>query len=184
MSQWHDLFITNPALVCSRCTGEPRRWPRSGRRSAQVFDLEEALGSAGGARRKRDLGLPITQTARSRPCGRRSNDIDFEARGGTTKRPAARRDGSRPYACGDAVPRRRGRSSTWGRRACYVTDNTDLILTREALGLVRGPARRGDAMRRVSPDAGRTCPCLGYTHFQPAQLVTVMGARDPLRAMN
>jgi adenylosuccinate lyase len=60
-----------------------------------------------------------------------------------------------------------------GATSCYVTDNTDLILMREALGLVRDAlvgaidALAGFALR------WKDQPCLGYTHFQPAQLVTV-----------
>jgi adenylosuccinate lyase len=60
-----------------------------------------------------------------------------------------------------------------GATSAFVTDNTDLILMREALTLLLGrlaavlvalahPARRSRAL-----------PCLAYTHFQPAQLTTI-----------
>ena len=70
-----------------------------------------------------------------------------------------------------------------GATSCYVTDNADLILYREALRYLRG---------QLSTVAGQLCdfaehyksmPCLGYTHFQPAQLVTV-GKRATLWAQD
>jgi adenylosuccinate lyase len=60
-----------------------------------------------------------------------------------------------------------------GATSCYVTDNADLIVMREALNLVRqGVVGVIDGLGRFA--AGhRDVPCLGYTHFQPAQLTTV-----------
>ena len=60
-----------------------------------------------------------------------------------------------------------------GATSCFVTDNTDLILIRQSLELLR------DRLVTVIDElAGfavkwKDLPCLGYTHFQPAQLVTV-----------
>jgi adenylosuccinate lyase len=60
-----------------------------------------------------------------------------------------------------------------GATSCYVTDNTDLILMREALGLV-GDRLVGaiDALARFA-ERHRDLATLGFTHFQPAQLTTV-----------
>ena len=60
-----------------------------------------------------------------------------------------------------------------GATSAYVTDNTDLILTREALCIVRD--RLVGAIDALSSFAQRyrELPCLGFTHFQPAQLTTV-----------
>ncbi|HUG01733.1 MAG TPA: adenylosuccinate lyase [Longimicrobiales bacterium] len=60
-----------------------------------------------------------------------------------------------------------------GATSCFVTDNADLILQREALGLVRSRllacvARLADFARKH-----RATPALGFTHFQPAQPTTV-----------
>jgi adenylosuccinate lyase len=60
-----------------------------------------------------------------------------------------------------------------GATSCYVTDNTDLLLMREALGLVRDRLVGViDALARFA-ERWRDLPTLGYTHFQPAQLTTV-----------
>jgi adenylosuccinate lyase len=60
-----------------------------------------------------------------------------------------------------------------GATSCYVTDNTDLLLMREGLGLVRNRLVGViDALARFA-ERWRDLPTLGYTHFQPAQLTTV-----------
>src|SRR5579883_2970849 len=60
-----------------------------------------------------------------------------------------------------------------GATSCYVTDNTDLILMREGLALIRdGLAAAIDALGTFA-ERWKDLPTLGYTHFQPAQLVTV-----------
>lgn len=60
-----------------------------------------------------------------------------------------------------------------GATSCYVTDNTDLILMRESLRLVRDRLIGViDALARFAAEwAGLAT--LGFTHFQPAQLTTV-----------
>jgi len=60
-----------------------------------------------------------------------------------------------------------------GATSCFVTDNTDLLLVRNALEYVR------DKLVGIIDQLGRFAidykdlACLGYTHFQPAQLTTV-----------
>ncbi len=60
-----------------------------------------------------------------------------------------------------------------GATSCFVTDNTDLILLREALKLVA--TRLAGAIDRLASFAEQTkdMPCLGFTHLQPAQPTTV-----------
>ena len=60
-----------------------------------------------------------------------------------------------------------------GATSCYVGDNTDLIIMAEALKLVR--AKLVAVIEQLSrfADAYKNLPTLGFTHFQPAQLVTV-----------
>ncbi|HWG47512.1 MAG TPA: adenylosuccinate lyase [Gemmataceae bacterium] len=60
-----------------------------------------------------------------------------------------------------------------GATSCYVTDNTDLILLREGMGLLRDRLVGVlDALARFAA-RWRDRATLGFTHFQPAQLTTV-----------
>ncbi len=60
-----------------------------------------------------------------------------------------------------------------GATSCYVGDNTDLILMKEGLCLIRDKLVRViDALASFA-DKYKSLPTLGFTHFQPAQLVTV-----------
>lgn len=70
-----------------------------------------------------------------------------------------------------------------GATSCFVTDNTDILLIRDGLGLVRS---RLLALLRAFRDFAlrhKDLPTLGYTHFQPAQLTTV-GKRAALWAQD
>ncbi len=60
-----------------------------------------------------------------------------------------------------------------GATSCYVGDNTDLILMREALKLVR--VKLVNVMEKLSKFAleYKDLPTLAFTHFQPAQPTTV-----------
>jgi adenylosuccinate lyase len=76
------------------------------------------------------------------------------------------------HAFGDVAPAARDVIHL-GATSCYVTDNTDLLLMREGLGLVRG--RLVGVIDALATFAARwkDLPALGFTHFQPAQLTTV-----------
>jgi adenylosuccinate lyase len=60
-----------------------------------------------------------------------------------------------------------------GATSCYVTDNTDLILLREALGMVRDRLVAVIGSLAAFARQYRAMPCLAFTHFQPAQPTTV-----------
>src|SRR5271165_2478386 len=76
------------------------------------------------------------------------------------------------HALGDAAPLARPIIHL-GATSCYVTDNADLILMRTALGIVRDKIVAAIDALAAFADRWKELPCLGYTHFQPAQLVTV-----------
>jgi adenylosuccinate lyase len=76
------------------------------------------------------------------------------------------------HTLGDAAPVARPIIHL-GATSCYVTDNTDLILIREALQRVRDLLVNAIDALATFADTWKDLPCLGYTHFQPAQLVTV-----------
>lgn len=73
---------------------------------------------------------------------------------------------------GDDAPEAKGIIHL-GATSAYVGDNTDLILHREALDLVRTRVTR--CVQKLSDFARQyaALPTLGYTHFQPAQPTTV-----------
>ncbi len=60
-----------------------------------------------------------------------------------------------------------------GATSCYVGDNTDLILIKDALAIIK--SQLVGVMRNLSAFATqwRALPTLGFTHFQPAQATTV-----------
>ncbi len=60
-----------------------------------------------------------------------------------------------------------------GATSCYVGDNTDIILMREAASLIMEKAAQVVKNLRDFALEYRDLPCLGYTHLQPAQLTTV-----------
>jgi adenylosuccinate lyase len=76
------------------------------------------------------------------------------------------------HTFGDAAPAARDILHL-GATSCYVTDNTDLLLMREGLGLLRDRLIGViDALARFA-ERWKSVATLGYTHFQPAQLTTV-----------
>jgi adenylosuccinate lyase len=99
------------------------------------------------------------------------DDIDF-ARADALERQLRHDVMAHIHAYGEICPSARDIIHL-GATSCYVTDNTDLILMREALGLVRDRLVGViDVLARFA-QRWRDLPTLGYTHFQPAQLTTV-----------
>ena len=60
-----------------------------------------------------------------------------------------------------------------GATSCYVGDNTDIIVMKQALTLVRSKLLGVIALLADFADQYKAMPCLGYTHLQPAQPTTV-----------
>ena len=117
-----------------------------------------------------ELGLAITpeQIAEMKA---HVDDIDFEAARQHEKR--LRHDVmAHIHAFGDVCPNARPIIHL-GATSCFVTDNTDLLLLREALELVRN--RLVAVIDRLAAFAQRHrgLACLAFTHFQPAQPTTV-----------
>ena len=60
-----------------------------------------------------------------------------------------------------------------GATSCFVTDNTDVILMTEALKLIKQKLVVFINNLKKFAEENKSVVCLGYTHFQPAQLTTV-----------
>ena len=122
------------------------------------------------ARAERGLGLPITEE-QIRALEAHLTDIDF-ACAAEREREVRHDVMAHIYAYGKAAPAAAGILHL-GATSCYVTDNGDLILYREGLRYLRGELCR--LLKNLAGFAGRykAVPTLGYTHYQPAQLVTV-----------
>ena len=60
-----------------------------------------------------------------------------------------------------------------GATSCYVGDNTDIVVMKQALTLVRSKLLGVIALLADFADQYKAMPCLGYTHLQPAQPTTV-----------
>jgi len=122
------------------------------------------------AKAEMELGLPVTQKQVDE-LSAHIDDIDYECVRQREKE--VRHDVmAHVYAYGKAAPGAAGIIHL-GATSCYVTDNADLIIYRDGLRYLRG-ALLG-AMKSLCDFAEKykDLPTLGYTHYQPAQPVTV-----------
>ena len=79
---------------------------------------------------------------------------------------------SHVYAYGLQCPKAKGIIHL-GATSCYVGDNTDVIIMRQGLELVRGKLIGVLSNLAKFAETYKDMPCLAYTHCQPAQLTTV-----------
>ena len=122
------------------------------------------------AEAEQQLGLPVTD-AQLDELRAHLDDIDYDVVCAHEER--VRHDVmAHVLALGDLCPTARPIIHL-GATSCYVTDNADLLLLREALGLIRG--KLCEALRALGDFALKTkdIPCVGLTHLQAAQPLTV-----------
>ena len=122
------------------------------------------------ARAEMELGLPVTQQQVDE-LEAHITDIDYDLVREREKE--VRHDVmAHVYAYGKAAPSAAGIIHL-GATSCYVTDNADLIIYRDALAHIRGELLSVLANLTVFAERYKATPTLGYTHYQPAQPVTV-----------
>ena len=122
------------------------------------------------AKAERALGLPVS-ASQIADLEAHVTDIDYDCVRQREKE--VRHDVmAHIYAYGKAAPSAAGIIHL-GATSCYVTDNADLILYRDGLRHLRSELLK--VIANLADFAGRykALPTLGYTHYQPAQLVTV-----------
>ncbi len=122
------------------------------------------------ARAEHELGLPVTQE-QVEELEAHISDIDFEAAAQREKE--VRHDVmAHVYAYGLAAPMSAGIIHL-GATSCYVTDNADVIIYRDGLLYLRNELLSVISNLAEFAEKYKAMPTLGYTHYQPAQLVTV-----------
>ena len=123
-----------------------------------------------------ELGLNITQE-QVNELKAHAEDINYDV--ATEREKLVRHDVmSHVYAYGVQCPKAKGIIHL-GATSCYVGDNTDIITMTEAMKLIR--KKLVNLMDKLSKFAleYKDLPCLGFTHFQPAQ-PTTLGKRASL----
>ena len=122
------------------------------------------------AKAEMELGLPITQ-GQVDELEAHITDVDFECAAAREKE--VRHDVmAHVYTYGKAAPSAAGIIHL-GATSCYVTDNADIILYRDGLKYIRQELLKVIANLAEFANQYKSMPTLGYTHYQPAQLVTV-----------
>ena len=122
------------------------------------------------ARAEMKLGLPVTQEQVDELEANISN-IDYEVAAEREKQ--VRHDVmAHVYTYGKVCPKAKGIIHL-GATSCYVGDNTDIIVMRDAMQVVRRKLINVIEQLSKFADKYKAMPCLAYTHLQPAQLTTV-----------
>ena len=122
------------------------------------------------AEAERELGVAIPDEAIAQMRDH-LDDIDFAAVAAYEKR--FRHDVmAHVHAFGDVAPAAKP-FIHYGATSAFVTDNTDLLLMRDGLSLLRRKAMTTLSALADFARQWRAEPTLGYTHLQPAQLTTV-----------
>ena len=122
------------------------------------------------ARAEMELGLPITQ-GQIDEMEREKDNINYDL--AQQKEKELRHDvmahiHAYGALCPSAMP-----IIHLGATSCYVGDNTDIVLMREGMALLRDKLVRILAALGRFSDQYKALPTLGYTHYQAAQMVTV-----------
>ncbi|MDN5314284.1 MAG: adenylosuccinate lyase [Clostridiales bacterium] len=122
------------------------------------------------AEAEQELGLPLT-AEQIEELKSHLDDINYDT--AAKEEAKVRHDVmAHVHAYGEQCPTAKGIIHL-GATSCYVGDNTDLILMSDGLKLIRKQIVAVIARLADFADEYKSLPTLGFTHFQPAQLVTV-----------
>ncbi len=122
------------------------------------------------AETEKELGINITDE-QIEEMKAHINDIDYDV---VAKREKECRHDvmAHVYEFGTKCPKAKGIIHL-GATSCFVTDNADVILMSKALEIIKEKLVLVIANLRKFAIENKNITCLGYTHFQPAQLTTV-----------
>ncbi len=167
-------YDTYESPFCTRYASKEMQFVFSAQKKFSTFrKLWVAL-----ARAEMKLGLDITPEQVAELEANVDN-IDFEVAEAREKE--VRHDVmAHVYTYGKACPSAKGIIHL-GATSCYVGDNTDVIVMRDAMEIIHRKLVNVIANLASFADKYKAMPCLAYTHLQPAQLTTV-GKRATLWA--
>lgn len=122
------------------------------------------------ARAEMKLGLPVTKE-QVEELEQHITDINYDV--AEQREKEVRHDVmSHVYAYGVQCPKAKGIIHL-GATSCYVGDNTDIIIMKDALKIVKRKLINVLALLADFAEQYKDMPALAYTHLQPAQLTTV-----------
>ena len=159
-------YTTYESPLCTRYASKEMQYVFSAQKKFSTFRrLWVAL-----ARAEMKLGLDITPEQVAELEANVDN-IDFavaEAREKEVRHDVM----SHVYAYGQVCPKAAGIIHL-GATSCYVGDNTDIIIMRDAMKIIHRKLVNVLANLAGFAEKYKSLPCLAYTHLQPAQLTTV-----------
>lgn len=170
-----DKYSTYESPFCTRYASEEMQYVFSARKKFSTFRrLWTAL-----ARAEMKLGLDNITEEMVEELEANIDNIDFAVAEAREKE--CRHDVmAHVYAYGQVCPKAKGIIHL-GATSCYVGDNTDVIVMRDAMRIIRRKLINVIANLADFAEKYKAMPCLAYTHLQPAQLTTV-GKRATLWA--
>ena len=122
------------------------------------------------AKAEQRQGLPITD-AQIAELEAHADDVNYDVAEAREKE--VRHDVmSHVYAYGVQCPSAKGIIHL-GATSCYVGDNTDVVIMREGLRIIRRKLLNVVSLLADFADRYKEMPALAYTHLQPAQLTTI-----------
>ena len=142
---------------------------------AQLFGAQKKFSTwrrlwLGLAQAQKKLGLDIKQN-QINEMARHLDDIDF-AKAARFEKKFRHDVMAHVYTFGAAAPKA-APIIHLGATSCYVGDNADLIIMQQGLEIIAGKlACVIDSLAKFAKKY-RSIPALGFTHYQPAQLITV-----------
>ena len=122
------------------------------------------------AQAQMELGLPVTEE-QVEELKATKEDLDLE-RAAQLERELRHDVMAHIHAWREKAPKG-GAILHLGATSAFVTDNTELLLMKQALHLVRTEVVGAVQALAEQARKWKDLPCLGYTHYQPAQPTTV-----------